>query len=135
MGLMLDPGRTGQRQNGTKSTRPRGQELPKPLRHRLEAELGADLSRVRVHEGHQATHVGAVVYTKGNDLHFAPGAYDPTSSSCQEIIGHELAHVVQQRAVPPPPVVPCGMVQVVEKNKDKGKDREKDSRKDDGDES
>ncbi len=34
----------------------------------------------------------------GQDLHFAPGKYSPASSHGQELIGHELAHVVQQRA-------------------------------------
>jgi hypothetical protein len=41
--------------------------------------------------------MGALAYTQGNDVHFAPGQYNPESSKGQELIGHELTHVVQQR--------------------------------------
>ncbi|MBN2422746.1 DUF4157 domain-containing protein, partial [Candidatus Woesearchaeota archaeon] len=45
----------------------------------------------------QATNMGALAYTQGNDVHFAPGQYNPGSQQGQELIGHELTHVVQQR--------------------------------------
>ena len=35
--------------------------------------------------------------TKGDEIHFAPGAYNPGSLQGQRLLGHELAHVVQQR--------------------------------------
>jgi len=54
------------------------------------------LGGVRVHEGGEASAMGARAYTQGSDLHFAPGAYEPASARGQELIGHELAHVVQQ---------------------------------------
>ncbi|HMG22103.1 MAG TPA: DUF4157 domain-containing protein [Kofleriaceae bacterium] len=73
-----------------------GQPLPEALRARMERVFGAALSAVRVHEGPQAEAVGARAYTQGTDIHFAPGQYDPASKSGQELIGHELAHVVQQ---------------------------------------
>ena len=75
-----------------------GTPLPAPLRHQMETALGADLSAVRVHEGHQATMVSALAYTTGNHIHFAPGLYDPYSRAGRELLGHEVAHVVQQRA-------------------------------------
>ena len=34
---------------------------------------------------------------QGNNVHFAPGQYSPESGSGQKLLGHELAHVVQQR--------------------------------------
>jgi hypothetical protein len=115
MSLKLDPGRTRERRTGATTTvRPRGQELPQSLRHRMETQFGADFSAVRVHEGHQATHVGAVAYSQGHDLHFAPGAYDPTSTAGQELIGHELAHVVQQQTGRVATAVPRGMVRIGE---------------------
>jgi Domain of unknown function (DUF4157) len=40
--------------------------------------------------------MGALAYTQGTDIHFAPGQYQPESHSGKERIGHELAHVVQQ---------------------------------------
>ncbi len=75
-----------------------GQPLPGPLRGQMERSLGSDFSTVRVHEGPQAAAVGAVAFTRGEQLHFEPGRYDPASTAGREVIGHELAHVVQQRA-------------------------------------
>ena len=73
-----------------------GQPLPGGLRGRMEPVFGADLSGVRIHQGAQAENAGALAYTQGTDIHFAPGQYDPESKRGQELIGHELAHVVQQ---------------------------------------
>jgi len=74
-----------------------GQPIPPSLRHNMEAAFGQDFSAVRVHQGHEATILGAVSFTHGDDIHFAPGRYDPSSPRGQELIGHELTHVVQQR--------------------------------------
>jgi hypothetical protein len=73
-----------------------GQPLPEGLRGRMEGVFGAGLSAVRVHEGPEAESVGARAYAQGTDIHFAPGQYDPSSKHGQELIGHELTHVVQQ---------------------------------------
>lgn len=75
-----------------------GTSLPEQVRAPMEASLGADLSSVRVHQGDHVPALGAMAFTQGNDVHFAPGRYDPGSASGQDLIGHELAHVVQQRA-------------------------------------
>jgi hypothetical protein len=74
-----------------------GAQMPAPLRNKMEGSFGADFSSVRVHEGGQASNLGALAYAQGDDLHFAPGQYQPDSQSGQALIGHELAHVVQQR--------------------------------------
>lgn len=74
-----------------------GQALPEALRGRMEAAMRADFAAVRVHVGPQAQSIGAVAFTTGNDLFFAPGQYRPDTQSGRELIGHELAHVVQQR--------------------------------------
>jgi len=72
--------------------------LPPQVRGKMEASLGADFSDVRVHaSSSRADELGARAFTEGNDLHFAPGEYQPDSPGGQELIGHELAHVVQQR--------------------------------------
>jgi Domain of unknown function (DUF4157) len=73
-----------------------GRELPTDVRAKMEAAMNADFSAVRIHEGPQASAMGALAYTQGTDLYFAPGQYDPQSSRGQELLGHELAHVVQQ---------------------------------------
>jgi len=73
-----------------------GQALPADVRAKMEAAFGADFSAVRVHEGQASQALGAQAYAQGTDLHFAPGQYQPDSQRGQELIGHELAHVVQQ---------------------------------------
>jgi len=74
----------------------RGSPLPDDVRAKMERALGADFSSVRIHEGPEAAAVGAVAYTRGTDIYFQPGQYDPTSPAGQELLGHELTHVVQQ---------------------------------------
>ena len=73
-----------------------GNGLPAPVQAKMEHAFGADFSAVRVHQGPEAAAMGALAYTRGTDLHFAPGQYDPNSQHGQTLIGHELAHVVQQ---------------------------------------
>jgi Domain of unknown function (DUF4157) len=76
----------------------RGKPLPARVRQKMEGALGSDFSDVRIHEGSDAESLEAVAFTRGTDIHFAPGAYSPESLKGQEVLGHELAHVVQQRA-------------------------------------
>jgi hypothetical protein len=74
-----------------------GIPLPDEVRRRMERAFGADFSEVRIHAADQAaTAVGARAFTQGTDIHFAPGEYDPGSPLGLELLGHELAHVVQQ---------------------------------------
>jgi hypothetical protein len=75
-----------------------GKPLPNAVRGQMEAALGADFSAVRVHVGPQAERIGAVAFTMGNDLYFAPGRFQPDTMQGKQLLGHELAHVVQQRA-------------------------------------
>lgn len=71
--------------------------LPGGVQRQMEASFGADFSDVRVRVGGEAAERGAVAFARGDELQFAPGHYDPTSPAGLELIGHELAHVVQQR--------------------------------------
>jgi hypothetical protein len=113
MALRLDPGRLGEPQNTNGAPPQRGgQMLPQSFRHQMEAAFAANFSDVRIHEGHEATHVGALAFSQGHDIHFAPGQYDPTSAAGQQLIGHELAHVVQQGSRVKIPDVPRGLVDV-----------------------
>jgi hypothetical protein len=75
-----------------------GQPLPEAVRGKMESFFGIDFSRVRVHVGPEAPAIGALAFTVGDTIVFAPGQYDPSSPRGQQILGHELAHVVQQRA-------------------------------------
>lgn len=72
--------------------------LPKEVQAKMESALGADFSDVRIHVGPEVNAIGAIAFTWGSDIHFAPGHYNPHSMQGQQLLGHELAHVVQQRA-------------------------------------
>jgi hypothetical protein len=74
-----------------------GKPLPDAVRSKMESALGADFSDVRVHAGPQADRIGAIAFTIGSDLYFAPGRFQPDTMQGQQLLGHELAHVVQQR--------------------------------------
>jgi hypothetical protein len=73
-----------------------GAAMPADVQAKMEGSFGSNFSAVRIHEGTQASSLGALAYTQGTDIHFAPGQYQPHSTSGQELLGHELAHVVQQ---------------------------------------
>jgi hypothetical protein len=75
-----------------------GQPLPDPLRRKMESFFNTSFADVRVHIGPQASSIGALAFTHGSNLHFAPGYYNPMTSQGQQLLGHELTHVVQQRA-------------------------------------
>ena len=75
-----------------------GKVLPEEVRGKMESAFQQDFSAVRIHEGSAASSVGALAFTRGSDIHFARGQYQPDSKAGQSLIGHELTHVVQQRA-------------------------------------
>jgi Domain of unknown function (DUF4157) len=79
------------------SRRGGGKSLPEAVLRKMETALGADFSDVRVHVGGEASSIGALAFTHGSDIFFAPGLYDPHSPHGQRLLGHELVHVVQQR--------------------------------------
>jgi Domain of unknown function (DUF4157) len=75
-----------------------GQRLPETVQRKMESFFGASFADVRVHVGAQAPSIGALAFTHGSNLYFAPGQYNPGTLEGQRLLGHELAHVVQQRA-------------------------------------
>lgn len=75
-----------------------GRPLPAPVQRKMEDSFGHDFSAVRIHEGPEAASIGATAFTRGTNVHFAPGRYDPHGQEGQRLLGHELTHVVQQRA-------------------------------------
>lgn len=72
-------------------------EMPPTVKHKMETFFDSDFSDVRVHVGPEASSIGAIAFTLGTDIYFAPGQYDPHTTRGQELLGHELTHVVQQR--------------------------------------
>ncbi len=75
-----------------------GQALPDGLRQSAERFFQSDFSSVRLHVGPEAAAIGAHAFAAGDRIVFAPGALDTSSARGREVLGHELAHVVQQRA-------------------------------------
>jgi outer membrane protein OmpA-like peptidoglycan-associated protein len=70
----------------------KGQKLSERERGATEQKLGADFSDVTVHyDSAIATQMGANAVTFDNNVHFAKGA------DAAGLMGHELAHVQQQR--------------------------------------
>jgi hypothetical protein len=74
-----------------------GRAMPDGVRQKMEAFFKADFSGVRIFQGNQAQSIGAHAFTMGADIYFAPGQYSPDTPRGQQLLGHELAHVIQQR--------------------------------------
>lgn len=71
--------------------------IPDAVKEKMEQTFETDFSDVRVHKNSSsAPEAGALAYTQGTDIHFAPGQFNPDTSSGKSLIGHELTHVVQQ---------------------------------------
>jgi hypothetical protein len=63
----------------------------------MERAFRADFSTVRIREGSPARLAGVRAYTRGEDVHVSPGALRTETEGGRELLGHELAHVLQQR--------------------------------------
>ena len=83
------------------SARGGGTSLDGRLGTRMSTALGTDFSAVRVHHDAQSDtlnrSLNAKAFTLGNDIFFSHGAYQPGSSGGQQLIAHELTHVVSAR--------------------------------------
>ncbi|WP_019503913.1 DUF4157 domain-containing protein [Pleurocapsa sp. PCC 7319] len=78
----------------------RGQPISDKVRGKLEQGFGADFSDVRIHTDTQSDRLNqsiqARAFTTEQDIFFRQGAYDPSSKQGQQLLAHELTHVVQQ---------------------------------------
>ncbi|MEP2716504.1 DUF4157 domain-containing protein [Pseudophaeobacter sp.] len=74
----------------------KGKKLPSDLRKGLEAHFGSKLAKVRVHTGGNAKDLckslRAKAFTIGDNLYVAR----PASAKSNDLLAHELAHVLQQ---------------------------------------
>jgi len=79
-----------------------GQPLPGSVRGPAENVLGADFGHVKVHTGSESDSFNSSLqsraFTTESNIFFKQGEYNPVSSGGQELIAHELTHVVQQGA-------------------------------------
>ena len=90
-----------------RASRGRGNPLSGPLRAKMEAQFGADLSGVRIHTDAPAILLAkalkAQAFTRGGDIFFNEGKFAPGSREGEHLLAHELTHTVQQGAVEPDP--------------------------------
>jgi hypothetical protein len=64
----------------------------------ISSAFGINIDSIRLHANSQiAESFGARAFACGDQIHFAPGELDPSTAEGWRVIGHELAHVVQQR--------------------------------------
>jgi hypothetical protein len=77
-----------------------GQPLPANLRRKFQQALGVDLSAVRTHTGPESVEanraISARAYATGSDIHFNERQYNPDTLDGQELLAHEVTHIVQQ---------------------------------------
>ena len=87
-------------ESSIQSARGSGQSLDAGLQAKMGHAMGADFSGVKVHTDSQSDQLNksiqAKAFTTGQDVFFRQGAYEPSSQNGQELIAHELTHVVQQ---------------------------------------
>ena len=81
-----------------------GKPLDGKTRSHMEAGIGANFSNVRVHTGAHASQlnrsISARAFTRGSDVFFDGGQYNPGSIAGKRLLAHELTHTVQQGASP-----------------------------------
>jgi hypothetical protein len=77
-----------------------GAPLSSGERSFFEPRMGTDLRVVRVHTNaaaqEMAGNLHARAFTRGTDIVFGAGEYQPGTDSGRRLLGHELTHVVQQ---------------------------------------
>lgn len=82
------------------TARSTGRPLPDDARGPMEQAFGADFSGVRVHTSSEAdvlsNSLQARAFTTGQNIFFRQSQYAPHTSQGQELLAHELTHVVQQ---------------------------------------
>lgn len=85
-----------QRQKG------KGESLPPDIQTKAETLFDTNFSNVNLHTDADAVQLSkdlqAQAFTQGPDIYFNKGKYEPGSSGGRKLLGHEMAHVVQQGA-------------------------------------
>lgn len=91
---------TPQQEAAIQGTHGSGEPLDPATRAFFEPRFGHDFGRVRVHADDRAAQsaeaINARAYTAGQRIVFGPGQYAPQTMPGQELLAHELTHVVQQ---------------------------------------
>jgi len=87
-------------ESAIQQSRGSGQALSESTRGSMERAFGVDFSQVKVHTDARADHLNrsiqARAFTTGQDIYFRQGEHSPGTRAGQELLAHELTHVVQQ---------------------------------------
>lgn len=79
-----------------------GSPLSKETREFFEQRFGHDFSQVRVHTdsaaASSAKSLNAAAFTRGQDIFFRGGYYQPATDDGRRLLAHELTHTIQQSA-------------------------------------
>jgi hypothetical protein len=78
-----------------------GSRMDASIQAKMESAFKTDFSNVNIHNDSESSKInrslGAEAFATGNDVFFREGRYNPDTREGQELLGHELTHVVQQR--------------------------------------
>ncbi|MGG1550290.1 eCIS core domain-containing protein [Paenibacillus ferrarius] len=84
-----------------KSKQGSGSPMAPDVQAKMESAFNTDFSSVNIHTDSDSSmlnrSLGAEAFATGNDVFFREGRYNPDTREGQELLGHELTHVVQQR--------------------------------------
>lgn len=87
-------------ENQLKSSKGKGQPLPKGNKEDMENSFETDFSNVRIHTDSNAVQMNeqlrAKAFTHKNDIYFNRGQFSTNSKEGKRLIAHELTHVKQQ---------------------------------------
>ncbi|MEM9163041.1 MAG: DUF4157 domain-containing protein, partial [Cyanobacteria bacterium P01_F01_bin.4] len=90
----------GEFESSLNQSRSGGSALEPNVQAQMESAMGANFSGVKIHTDARADQLSrsiqAKAFTTGQDVFFKQGEYNPGSRGGQELLAHELTHVVQQ---------------------------------------
>ncbi len=86
------------------STSGKGNSLPAKTLAEMNSSFGTDFSGVHIHNDSGSANMNkdlhAQAFTRGNDIYFNAGKYNPESTTGKQLLAHELTHVIQQGQTP-----------------------------------
>ena len=95
---------TDEVENQVQRARQGGEVMDTSTQAQMENGFGYDFGQVHIHNDAQsdqiARQLNSEAFTVKGDIFFRNGRYNPTSTQGQDLLAHELTHVVQQGSAP-----------------------------------
>lgn len=82
------------------------QPIPQPLKHNMETTLNADLSNIKLREGHEAAQLNTSAFRREDDIFIAPGELQPNTDIGEQLVYHEIGHIWEAQLSPIRPFRP-----------------------------